>query len=325
MKKRLNIGIDVSKLKLDICLLDESKKELENLQIFNTENSIKDFLNYLKTTYKNYEFYFGYEATNSYMRILQKILTENKLNNLMINPHTLHHYFKYIGLKEKTDKGDAYGIALFISEKSDEDFKEEVDYELRNKYQDYVATIELLTKIKTQLKNLKNSKSNLFNEELEKEIEEVEKKIKDIKDKIQKKAIKEIKKDIPEFEGIKKEIKGIGDYTLLVILPVIATSKNKTAKDIQSYAGLNPVRYESGSSVMKRPKISKKGNSLIRKVLYLSAMVAIRTNEIIKDKYERLLNKGKKKRVALTACMSHLLRAIYYKYHQLRVNGGWVG
>ena len=315
--KRLNIGIDVSKLKLDICILNENKKALEYMQIFNTENGIKDFLNYLQAQYPTAKYYFGYEATNSYMRLLQKIFTESNLKHLMINPHTLHHYFKYIGFKEKTDKSDAYGIALFISEKNDEDFEDEINYELKNKYQDYVTTIELLSKMRTQLKNLKNSKDDLFDKELLEEIENIEKKLKDIKENIKNKAVKEIKKDIPEFNEIKNQIKGIGDYTLLVILPLIATSKNKTAKDIQSYIGLNPVRYESGTSVMKRPKISKKGNSLARKVLYLSAMVAIRTNEIIKDKYERLIKNGKKKRVALIACMAHLLRAIYYQYYKL--------
>ena len=323
--KRLNIGIDVSKLKLDICLLSENRKELEYLQIFNKENSIKDFVEYLKENYKNYEFYFGFEATNSYMRILQKILTEFNYKYLMINPHTLHHYFKYIGLKEKTDKSDAYGIALFVSEKNDKDFDDKINYELRNKYQDYVSTIELLTKIKTQLKNLKNSKRDLFNDELQKEIDEIEKKINEIKEKIKKIAISEIRKDIPQFDEIKKEIKGIGDYTLLVILPYIASSKNKTAKEIQSYFGLNPIRYESGTSVIKRPKISKKGNSVARRVLYLAAMSAKKSNEIIKEKYERLIKNGKQKRVALTACMAHLLRAIYFKYHQLTFSGGWVG
>ena len=315
--KRLNIGIDVSKLKLDICILDENKRELEYLQIFDNENSIRDFLNYIKSVYPKSSYYFGYEATNSYMRTLQRILTENNLKHLMINPHTLHHYFKYIGLKEKTDKSDSYGIALFISEKSDDDFDEKINYELKNKYQDYITTIELLTKMKTQLKNLKNSKNNLFDESLEEELEEIENKLNDIKNKIQNKAIKEIRKDIPQFNEIKKEIKGIGDYTLLVLLPIIASSKNKTPKEIQSYIGLNPVRFESGSSVYKKPKISKKGNSIARRVLYLSAMTAIRFNEVIKNKYERLIKNGKKKRVALTACMAHLLRAIYYKYHQL--------
>ena len=104
---------------------------------------------------------------------------------------------------------------------------------------------------------------------------------------------------------------------LLVLLPIIATAKNKTIKQIQAYIGLNPIRYESGSSVYKKPKISKKGYGLARKVLYMSSMVAIRINKIIKEKFERLVKAGKKKRVALVACMVHLLRAIYFQYHKM--------
>jgi len=57
--KRLNIGIDVSKLKFDICILDERKREVEYLQIFNNENSIRDFLAYLKSQYPKASYYFG--------------------------------------------------------------------------------------------------------------------------------------------------------------------------------------------------------------------------------------------------------------------------
>ena len=35
----------------------------------------------------------------------------------MINPYMMHHYFKSIGLREKTDKTDSYGIAMFVSDK----------------------------------------------------------------------------------------------------------------------------------------------------------------------------------------------------------------
>ena len=48
----------------------------------------------------------------------------------------------------------------------------------------------------------------------------------------------------------------------------------------------------------------------------MGTMTAIKVNEIIKKKYERLVESGKKKRLALTACMAHLLRAIYFKYQK---------
>jgi len=114
--KRLNIGIDVSKLKLDICILDENKKELEYLQIFNTENAITEFLQYLQKQYKDSDFYFGYEATGSYMRTLQRLLTENNYKHLMINPHTLSHYFKYIGIVMTPPFLHTYATNLYISD-----------------------------------------------------------------------------------------------------------------------------------------------------------------------------------------------------------------
>jgi transposase len=315
--KRINIGIDVSKLKLDICILDGEKEEYHT--ILNKENSIKDFLDYLEDVYSQKELYFGYEATNNYMRLLQVILDDRGYKNIMINPHTLHHYFKYIGLKEKTDKSDSYGIALFVSEKNDDDFDSDIDYKLKNKYKDYVTTIELLNKMKTQVKNLIKSKLDLFDDYLKERLKDIEKEINDIENKLKEISYKKMYSDFKEAKIIKEQIKGIGDYTLLVLLPIIATAKNKTIKQIQAYIGLNPIRYESGSSVYKKPKISKKGYGLARKVLYMSSMVAIRVNEIIKEKFERLVKAGKKKRVALVACMVHLLRAIYFQYHKLTI------
>ena len=46
---------------------------------------------------------------------------------------------------------------------------------------------------------------------------------------------------------------------------------------------------------------------IVRSVLYMATLVAVRFNPIIKAFYERLLGKGKLKKVALTACMHKLL------------------
>ena len=47
--------------------------------------------------------------------------------------------------------------------------------------------------------------------------------------------------------------------------------------------------------------------SKIRCVLYMTTLVAVKFNPAIKAFYERLVNKGKLKKVALTACMHELL------------------
>ena len=91
-------------------------------------------------------------------------------------------------------------------------------------------------------------------------------------------------------------------------------------KQLQSFVGLSPKVFESGTSVHKKESMSKRGSSLVRKLLYLSAMSAIRFNPIIKEKYTRLVDAGKNKMVALVACMSHLFRAVYVKFHQGLIN-----
>lgn len=49
------------------------------------------------------------------------------------------------------------------------------------------------------------------------------------------------------------------------------------------------------------------GRATVGCALYMAALVGIRFNPVIKSFYERLLAKGKPKKVALTACMHKLL------------------
>ena len=69
--------------------------------------------------------------------------------------------------------------------------------------------------------------------------------------------------------------------------------------------GLAPLNRDSGKSRGKRRIWGGRAN--VRCVLYMAALVAVRFNPVIKDFYQRLLDKGKLKKVALTACMHKLL------------------
>ena len=98
-----------------------------------------------------------------------------------------------------------------------------------------------------------------------------------------------------------------------------------TLKQINAFFGLNPISYQSGTSVHKKDKISKRGDPQVLKLLYMSAISALRTNEILKDKYKRLKDNGKPSKVALVSVMAHLLKAIviklsHYTNRTLKVN-----
>lgn len=78
-----------------------------------------------------------------------------------------------------------------------------------------------------------------------------------------------------------------------------------------AYAGLCPREHQSGSSVRKRTRLSKQGNSHLRKALYFPAVSAVQWNEPVRAHYERMREKGKGKMVSLGAAMRKLLMICY--------------
>ena len=78
-----------------------------------------------------------------------------------------------------------------------------------------------------------------------------------------------------------------------------------------AYAGLDPRQHASGSSVEKKPRISKAGNKHLRRALYMPALVAVRHDPHLRAFYEHLVARGNTKLQALVATMRKLLHAIY--------------
>lgn len=316
--RKVFVGVDVAKDKLDISItLDGLKNDF--LQILNNESSILGFFDYLKNTYKKSELFFGYEATSNYMHILQKLLTQNKFKQIMINPYMMSHYLKHLNSRTKSDLADSQGIAKYIQTLNQEDFKTVFNQDNKTLTK-YTSSINLLRKLATQLTNFIHSQKENPIEHLDTLLSALKLQIKETKKSLDKEAEKVLIELFPHVIELQKQIKGVGYALLLELIPIFLKSENYTLKQLQSFVGLSPRVFESGSSVRKREAMSKRGSSLVRKLLYLCTMSAIQHNEIIKEKYTRLVSNGKNKMVALVACMSHLFRAVYVKFHQGLIN-----
>ena len=81
----------------------------------------------------------------------------------------------------------------------------------------------------------------------------------------------------------------------------------RSQKELTAHAGLAPSHKQSGVSVRGKSTISKSGNKKLRTTLFMPALVAIVHNPIIKKHYQNLLEKGKPKKLAVTACMRKML------------------
>lgn len=107
-------------------------------------------------------------------------------------------------------------------------------------------------------------------------------------------------------------VRGIGSTSAIRILSELSVlPEDMTARQWVAHAGLDPTKYESGTSVHRRPRISRTGNSRLRSALYMPALVAVRQEPRIKAFYDKLIQAGKKPMQALVAVMRKLLHAIH--------------
>jgi transposase len=130
--------------------------------------------------------------------------------------------------------------------------------------------------------------------------------------------LKQIKEHIDTHPTLKVDrdllisIPGIGEVTAAWILAELPdVTLIASAKSAAAYSGLAPFEYRSGTSVRRETRLSKRGNVHLRRALYMPAMTAIRFNSAVKAIYDRLIERGRPRMVALGAAMRKLLMIAY--------------
>jgi len=109
-------------------------------------------------------------------------------------------------------------------------------------------------------------------------------------------------------------ISGVGKKTAISLLTLLHTYTNTNRNQITALIGLDPIQKQSGTSVHGKSRISKHGNQMMRRCLYMPTLCCIKHNHKIRVFYERLVSKHKPKKVAVIAAMRKLLliaHAIY--------------
>ena len=108
-----------------------------------------------------------------------------------------------------------------------------------------------------------------------------------------------------ERETLYRSVPGIGPVcarTLMLDLPELGTLSRQR---IAALVGVAPFNRDSGTR--RGTRTTWGGRAHVRAALYMSTLVAVRYNPVLKRFYERLCAAGKAKKVALTACMRKLL------------------
>lgn len=107
-------------------------------------------------------------------------------------------------------------------------------------------------------------------------------------------------------------IPGVGPLTALALLAEYGPQLTKASpRQLTRYAGLDPVLWQSGSSVRGKTHISRQGSGRLRKALFMAALSGVRCNPVLRSFYQRRLRKGLTPKPALVAAMRKLLHICY--------------
>lgn len=313
------VGIDISKNTFTACVCQRSVDgSVKFSKVHSFGNEVKGFnqlLRWVKSeVVKDVELVFLMEATGVYYESLAYHLHKIKKTVHVVLANTSKHYFSSLNIKSKTDKIDARVLSQFGVERKHKVWSppSPVFLQLRNLTRYYVQ----LQEQKTAIGNIRHSKEAahdvqaLIIKSNKKLIQEIEKQIKI--------CLAAIEKLISSDEELKEKIrklntiKGIGLITIATILAETSGfSGFSNAKQLVSYAGYDVVQTESGSSVKGKTRISKKGNRYIRNAMYFPAMVACRSNPLMKQTYVRIIQKKSSKMIGQVAIQRKLLVLVF--------------
>ena len=295
---KVYIGIDVSKEKLDIKFDDSSSL----LTINNQKGDFKKLNHYLPKDKASVLVLL--EATGGYEIAMVKWLLSMKIPVVVVNAKRVRDYAKATGQFAKNDSIDA-GIIREYGQL----FRQKLH--LKQSRSKLEEQIENLSRRRKQLVSIRNKEKQhlaiIQNKEGQCSIKRAIKFYTDEMEKIQEKLAAALKKDdkLQAKAELLQTVKGVGEvttYTLIGDLPELGHVDNKK---ISALAGVAPFCRDSGK--MKGKRTIWGGRAQVRTALYMAALSASKHNPAIKAFYERLIARGKTKKVALVACMRKLL------------------
>jgi len=312
-------GIDVAQNELVVSLgkLDQSLcKEVYAYKTFaNKPSGLAALLTWVrKHSEREVAVHYVMEATGVYHEKLAYYLSDQGLAISIVLPNKISSYMKTLEIKTITDKTASQAICQFALERT---------LTLWQQPKKVFRDLKQLTRERDQIIAERTmAKNQLHAEQAEafpndSSIYRANQRIKLLNE-----QEKEIKQEIAVFLKTDQElhkkidlitsISGVGDLTAVIVLAEtngFELIRNK--KQLISFAGLDVIGKDSGTSVKGKPRISKKGNRYIRKAMHMPSLNAIRNDERFKAIFVRLVSKHGIKMKAAVAVQRKILEMIY--------------
>jgi len=242
------------------------------------------------------------EATGGYERAITAELAAAELPVVVVNPRQVRDFARATGRLAKTDQIDAavlaeFGRAVRPPQRPMPDAEVE---KLREKLARRRQLVQMLTAEGNRLQQAHEAS--------------VRKSIRDVQQTLTK-QLAHIDDDLQrtiqqtpawrEKENLLRSVPGIGPQTALSLLVELPELGSCSRQQIAALVGVAPLNRDSGK--FRGQRTTWGGRPTVRKALYMATLTATRHNPKIRNHYQGLLKAGKRKKVALVACMRKTL------------------
>lgn len=290
------VGIDVSKNSLDVHVLPEAVPLAYRYETKPMKALIKKLKTYTPELVV-------LEATGGYEIIIGIALADAGLPVAIVNPRQVRDYARALGILAKTDKIDAYVIARFA-----QDVKPEARGQLTFKELELKSLVarrqQLVEMLSAETCRLSRTTVPQVKNGIQKVIRVLEAQIKAIDDDLD----NEIRKNPAWNQKLEiiTSFTGVGNHTANTLLFGLPELGSLNRQEIAALVGVAPFNRDSG--MLRGKRTISGGRANIRKALHMPTLsAATRWNKDMMIFYQRLIARGKKHKVALTACMRKLL------------------
>lgn len=301
------LGIDVSKLKFNVCLIREDGK-LRHRVFANNPSGFTELSDWLRKS-QVAQVHACLEATSTYSEALATYLYDCNHRVSVVNPAATKAYAGAQLSRTKTDRVDAELIARFCLAQKPQLWTPAA-VEVRE-LQALVRRLDALIEMHTMEENRLSSavSTAAVRDSIESLINHLEEQLK--------RTEKLIRKQINNHPGLRADrdlllsIPGLGEATVARLMSEINFHQYESAKEVAAFAGLVPRLRESGKSVRGRARLSKMGTPRIRRSLYFPAITALRCNPVIKAWANGMRERGKCEMQIICAVMRKLIQLAF--------------
>jgi len=314
-----NVGVDISKdsfvATFATLLQGQIIKNKRTRNFNNTVKGIKEFIEWVsKLEDPSFDLHVTMEATGVYYEELAYTLYQgDRIIVHVLLPNIAKKYFESLNIKIKTDKVDSKILAQMGLERMLKPWV--LSSKIYRKLKTLSREKGQMIKERTMIKNQLHAETHTA-EPLSRTITRYKNRIKYLD-----KQIKSVEKDIEktvekdDFVSAKiNKIKTIPGIKIATIVGVVAETGGfvniQSIKQLTSYSGFD-VRIQESGKWKGKPTISKKGNSHIRRLMYMPTLSSIQYANTYKTIYNRIKDRKEHNMVAVVAIQRKLLGLIY--------------